>query len=209
MKVTTLPKGFKVKQVSFTRQRMFVMGQDGRLFVFRIEEKAPTREEQMFSKHMKAQFTGELIMDSPIFVKDLPPLKVIATGVDHIVMLDKTGQVWAMGDDTFGQCGQGVENRAKVAPFFEVRHRTPQKVPIKEKIVKVVSGNRHCLAISETGHLFGWGFNSMQQLSHSDEYQDADNPSHALFEPELMQGELKDKFVVDAACGEEHTVVVC
>ena len=38
---------------------------------------------------------------------------------------------------------------------------------------------------------------------------DPDNPAHALFEPEYMnRGELKDKFVVDAACGEEHSVVV-
>jgi len=86
---------------------------------------------------------------------------MVATGVDHIIILDKKGQVWAMGDDTFGQCAQGAENRQKVAPFFESRHRTPQSVPIKEKIVKVVSGNRHCLAISETGNLYGWGFNSM------------------------------------------------
>ena len=150
-----------------------------------------------------------MLIDEPIFVKDLPPLKMIGTGVDHIVMLDRKGQVWAMGDDTFGQCGQGEENRQKVAPFFEVRHRTPQKVPIPEKVAKVVSGNRHCLAITENGGLYGWGFNSMQQLSHSDDYQNPDSPSHAIFSPEKFGGELKNKHVVDAACGEEHSVVVC
>jgi len=41
----------------------------------------------------------------------MPPLDMIATGNDHILMLDRKGQVWAMGDDTFGQCGQGAENR--------------------------------------------------------------------------------------------------
>ena len=41
-------------------------------------------------------------MDKPIYVKDLPPLKMIACGVDHMIILDKDGQVWAMGDDTFG-----------------------------------------------------------------------------------------------------------
>jgi len=106
VKVESLPKGTKVQQVAFTRQRMFVVTQDGKLFVFRIAEKAPSREERMFSK-VKAQFTGELLIDSPILVKDLAKIKMIGTGVDHIVMLDKTGQVWAMGDDTFGQCGQG------------------------------------------------------------------------------------------------------
>ena len=45
VQVTTLPKGTKVQQVTFTRQRMFVLGQDGKMFVFRIEEKAPSRDE--------------------------------------------------------------------------------------------------------------------------------------------------------------------
>ena len=80
---------------------------------------------------------------------------------------------------------------------------------IPEKVIKVVSGDRHCLAITEKGHLFGWGFNNMMQLSHSSEFGDPDNPSHALFEPEMLLGELEDKFVVDAAAGQEHSHVVC
>ena len=61
----------------------------------------PTREEQMFSR-FKPSLTGELITDSPLFVKELPELKMIAAGQDHVLALDKTGRVWAMGDDTFG-----------------------------------------------------------------------------------------------------------
>ena len=110
----------------------------------------------------QAQFTGDLVLQSPIFVKDLVPLKMIASGIDHIIMLDKQGKVWGMGDDTFGQCGQGKENRQVVAPFFEARHRTPQLIHLPIKITKIVSGARHCLAISAEGGLYGWGFNSMQ-----------------------------------------------
>jgi alpha-tubulin suppressor-like RCC1 family protein len=40
-------------------------------------------------------------------------------------------------------------------------------VPIKEPIVKVACGFRHSLAITNDGKLYGWGFNSMQQLSNS------------------------------------------
>ena len=36
----------------------------------------------------------------------------------------------------------------------------------------------------------------------------ADNPIHAFFEPVEFKGELERKFVVDAACGEEHSIVV-
>jgi len=63
------------------------------------------------------------------------------------------------------------------------------------------------LAISEDGKLFGWGSNLMQQLEDPDGYS-ADNPVHAFFEPVQFKGELERKFVVDAAAGEEHTLVV-
>jgi len=142
-------------------------------------------------------------------VKDLPKIKQISCGLDHFVGVDHEGKVWAMGDDTFGQCGQGGDQRKAVAPFFEIRHRTPQQVPIFEKVTKVVCGFRHSLAITESGKLLGWGFNSMQQLSHAEEYADPDNPSHALFSPTWMGGEdLENKHVVEVAAGEEHTIVV-
>lgn len=116
--VTTLPRGAKVRQVSFTRTRMFVLSEDGRLFVFPIEETAAPREELMFSR-ARPEFTGELMVDNPIHVKEVPKLKQLASGTDHVIALDRTGQVWAMGDDTFGQCGQSAENRSSVAPFYE------------------------------------------------------------------------------------------
>lgn len=114
--VNTLPPKTKVRQVSFTRQRMFVMTEDGKLYVFVINEIAPSRTED-FSKK-KPVFSGELLIDKPVLVKNLPPLKMIASGSDHFIGLDKQGKVWAMGDDTFGQCGQGGDKRQAVAPFF-------------------------------------------------------------------------------------------
>jgi alpha-tubulin suppressor-like RCC1 family protein len=45
---------------------------------------------------------GELQLDNPIHVKDIPALKMIACGLDHFIGLDKTGKLWGMGDDTFG-----------------------------------------------------------------------------------------------------------
>lgn len=37
---------------------------------------------------------------------------------------------------------------------------------------------------------------------------DPDNPRQAIFEPELLGGALDRQFVVDAAAGEEHSIVV-
>ena len=48
----------------------------------------------------------------------------------------------------------------------------------------------------------------MQQLSNADLFADPDNPAHAIFTPTPLGGALADKFIVNAACGEEHSIVV-
>ena len=88
---------------------MFVLSEAGELFVYAIQEIAPPKEDY-FSKK-RPEFTGQIEVDKAIKVKEMPPLQMIATGVDHLIGLDKKGQVWAMGNDTFGQCGQGGEGR--------------------------------------------------------------------------------------------------
>jgi alpha-tubulin suppressor-like RCC1 family protein len=66
-----------------------------------------------------------------------------------------------MGDDTFGQCGQDNEGRSSTAPFFEKRFGKPQLIKIpNQKVKKVTCGYRHTLAITESGKLFGWGYNN-------------------------------------------------
>ena len=46
---------------------------------------------------------GELMVnEDPILIKDLPAVKQVDTGLDHILFLTKDGAVYAMGDDTFG-----------------------------------------------------------------------------------------------------------
>ena len=107
--VTTLPKKTKVRQVVFTRRRMFVVSECGKLFSFVIQEEQPSADD--FLLKSKPQFTGKLLLDNPIQVPDIPPIKMAAAGLDHALILDRKGQVYAMGDDTFGQCGQGGDKR--------------------------------------------------------------------------------------------------
>lgn len=76
------------------------------------------------------------------------------------------------------------------------------------KLTKVVCGFRHNLAITEHGHVYGWGYNNQQQLSHSQAYADTVNPMHALFSPVRILGHLEDMFVVNIAAGEEMSLFV-
>jgi hypothetical protein len=36
-----------------------------------------------------------------------------------------------------------------------------------------------------------------------------ENPWHAIFTPLIFEGELKGKFVLDAAAGEEFSMILC
>ena len=54
--VTTLPKKTKVRQVVFTRRRMFVVSECGKLFSFVIQEEQPSADD--FLLKSKPQFTG-------------------------------------------------------------------------------------------------------------------------------------------------------
>ena len=58
---------------------MFVMTTDGKLYSFKIVEKPPTEMFDPFTGK-RARWTGELQLDKYIWVKDLPPLKMIASG---------------------------------------------------------------------------------------------------------------------------------
>lgn len=87
-------------------------------------------------------------------------IQSISCGSDHFLALSQDGKVFAMGDDTFGQCGQSSEGRSTTAPFFEKRYGKPVQVQIPEKVLKIVSGYRHNLAITDKGHVFGWGYNN-------------------------------------------------
>jgi alpha-tubulin suppressor-like RCC1 family protein len=96
-----------------------------------------------------------------------------------------------------------------VPPFFEKRFGKPVKVELENnKIIKLVCGYRHTLAISDKGELYGWGFNSQQQLSHSDDYASEENPQQAIFTPSQITNNLEGKHVIDAAAGDEFSIIL-
>ena len=151
----------KVRQAAFTRQRMFVLTERGEVYVYKISEIVPSVD--LFDHFKKGLVSIEGELDSqqpPVLIKDLADVKMIACGSDHFLALTGDGKVYAMGDDTFGQCGQSGEGRSTTAPFFEKRYGKPKLVELPEKVVKIVSGYRHNLAITDQGNVFGWGYNN-------------------------------------------------
>ena len=83
----------------------------------------------------------------------------VSAGAEHSLALDENGNVWAWGDNTYGQLGQEDETDTYV----------PQKVEGLEHIVQIAAGGYHSLALDEGGSVWAWGRNNCFQLGNEDE----------------------------------------
>ena len=83
-----------------------------------------------------------------------------ACGATHMLLLNDQNQVYAVGDNSLGNLGQGHKFSSDI----------PLKVHgLKDVIVQDIIAGRHSAVISEDGRLFVWG--------------PALDPSHHLLEP--------------------------
>ena len=81
----------------------------------------------------------------------------ITLGNRFTIALKQDGTVWSWGENHVGQLGLG-----NTTYFNE-----PQKIEgITEKIVDVKSGYYHCIALTENGEVYTWGYNYYGQLGN-------------------------------------------
>ncbi|MCK9266087.1 FG-GAP-like repeat-containing protein [bacterium] len=89
----------------------------------------------------------------------LKNIRQVSAGGRHSLALDKDGNIWAWGDNTYGQLGDGTNNDTNF----------PIKITDLPKIVQISTGLRHSIAIDEDGQLWVWGFNIKGQLGNGRE----------------------------------------
>lgn len=86
------------------------------------------------------------------------PSTVIATAVAgghmHSLALDSDGKVWAWGDNSSGQLGDGTNTNSFV----------PVEVQGLTNVVKIAAGRAHSLALKSDGTIWAWGDNIFGQL---------------------------------------------
>lgn len=78
----------------------------------------------------------------------------VAAGQYHTLALTASGQVYAWGDNTNGQLGDGTT----------VSKSSPTLVSGLTDVVAIAAGARHSLAVTRTGALWTWGQNTSGQL---------------------------------------------
>lgn len=103
----------------------------------------------------KTTTTGCMCIDVPQHVA-LSNVIALAGGGYHTLALRRDGTVWAWGDNTDGQVGDGTTTNRS----------SPVQVAGLSGVVAISGGFYHSLAITHDGSLYAWGRNLFGQLGN-------------------------------------------
>lgn len=97
------------------------------------------------------------------------PAVSVSAGRMHSAAVLATGEVFAWGDNSHGQCGVPLEmTPLSAAPpeleMLDAPIATPVRVPLPEAARAVACGELHCLTLGTSGAVYGWGDNVYGQL---------------------------------------------
>jgi len=96
-------------------------------------------------------------------------VKAVAAGYQHALALTKDGKVFAWGDNSGGQLGNGREEaQSHPVEVLGIGGKGPL-----EKVRAVAAGTRHNLALLEDGTVVAWGSNTSGQLGNGEKKNSA------------------------------------
>lgn len=132
----------------------------------------------------------------------------VAAGTHHSLCLDLTGQnLYSFGRADYGQLGITFDVPKEGAfantpnPVY-LHHRSSKNglVQVNPRIRSISCGEHHCLAVTEKGELYTWGFGLMGQLGH---------PSHEEYIclPKKVNAKGMDH-LLQACGGCSHSIVL-
>ena len=92
------------------------------------------------------------------------PVTQVAAGGERSLVLTSTGQLYAFGDNYYGQLGSAANNKT------EEPNPTPTLVTLpgaSGPVTQVAAGREHSLAVTSTGQLYAFGENYYGQLGNA------------------------------------------
>jgi alpha-tubulin suppressor-like RCC1 family protein len=110
-------------------------------------------------------------------------------GENFFAVVTKIGEVFTCGTNDHGELGLGSQVK---------NLKTPERVPLNEKIRSISVGYKFVIAISQNNKIFGWGSNRYGQLLESD--------SEKISYPKELVS-LSQLSINELVCGGYHTVI--
>lgn len=138
-----------------------------------------------------------VLYKNPTIVQGVKDIKAIATGMDHILALDKHGVVFAWGNNYQGQLGD--------ASFISAQN--PIRVINLSNIKRIGAGSTYSVAINDQGVAFIWGEIEGSHCGATRFYQ-AYNPGFYGNAPIQIKALKNIKNIKAVTTGGCHVVVV-
>lgn len=168
-------KGDDITQISAGWGHSAYLTQSGKIYVFgRPYEFRTLLRQHKFRRlsHMLARFVafGSYLLDKDVgFFRQPTPFdeienaaEVQCSGAGLTLVTNKAGEVYAFGNNRWGQCGREKDS---VNPHFSQVIYDPVLVKgINTKVVCIESGLQHCIALTENGNVYAWGKHKRGQL---------------------------------------------
>ena len=123
----------------------------------------------------------------------------MSMGIDHDVILDSTGKVYALGDNQYGQLGTGNTTNALVPMLINTG------AIFGKIIVSIACGGVFTVALDNIGKVYTWGYNWFGELGVINNIRvDTSNPIPFLVD----HANIASMTIVSIACGEYHTIAL-
>ncbi len=140
-------RGVRISQVAAGRNHVVVLGENGQVYSFGDNQLG-----QLGSGDKIEQPTAVAVENGTTVVK-------LASGAQHTIALLSNGLMYAWGQGTGGALG----DQTATTKNFPVRV-VDTGVLKDKKIIDVVAGNSHNLALDKDNNLYAWGLNSNGQV---------------------------------------------
>ncbi|GHV05103.1 hypothetical protein FACS1894217_01450 [Clostridia bacterium] len=155
----------QVVQVAAGENHMLALLDDGSVWAWGSNEYGQVGDGTNFTRNLPVMVISE---DGAIIDGNTIPVASIAAGANHSIAVLNDGRVVAWGSNRYGQLGDGTTgNRNKPAPvkldaseYFTVVPWGADEEP------NISAGFGHTMAISDSGELYGWGYNAFGQLGN-------------------------------------------
>jgi len=107
----------------------------------------------------------------------LTGIKAVSAGMSHSLARDSFNNVWAWGDNTYGQLGPTQTTTASRPFAATVNISALSPIPLSN-ITRIAAGLVHNLALTGSGTVLSWGYNGSGQLGYKT--TDPTSPSPGL-----------------------------
>ncbi|KAG6005450.1 hypothetical protein E4U21_007919 [Claviceps maximensis] len=191
--------GLRIAQVAATDNATFALTDSGLVYGWGTFHASDGVYGFIRDKMQKRKTSGydARFQASPVRIDGLRNIKQLSAGMNHVLALTTSGDVYAWGSGQQAQLGRRLIQRHQHESLM------PRVVDLPKKgIVKIFAGFNHSFALDNQGHVWTWGLNNFGQTGIP-----ANDDNLHIGNPTMVQG--LEGYAIRCIAGGFHHSLAC